>query len=74
MFGFYPQKDLENKSPEQSTNKLLCFGVNVNRNQETTGSRGLHFDNVCITGPIQFVGPVADRVNHTLLLELGAQA
>ncbi|KAF7120200.1 hypothetical protein RHSIM_Rhsim13G0149800 [Rhododendron simsii] len=25
-------------------------------------------------GPIQFVGPVADRVNHTLLLELGAQA
>ncbi|VFQ88924.1 unnamed protein product [Cuscuta campestris] len=23
-------------------------------------------------GPIQFVGPVADRVNHTLLLELGA--
>ncbi|KAG5516381.1 hypothetical protein RHGRI_037186 [Rhododendron griersonianum] len=25
-------------------------------------------------GPIQFVGPVADRVNHTLLLELGAEA
>ncbi|PIN22976.1 Pyrophosphate-dependent phosphofructo-1-kinase [Handroanthus impetiginosus] len=24
-------------------------------------------------GPIQFVGPVADKVNHTLLLELGAQ-
>ncbi|CAH9059163.1 unnamed protein product [Cuscuta europaea] len=25
-------------------------------------------------GPIQFVGPVADKVNHTLLLELGAQS
>lgn len=24
-------------------------------------------------GPIQFVGPVSDKVNHTLLLELGAQ-
>ncbi|GAA0170719.1 carbohydrate kinase [Lithospermum erythrorhizon] len=25
-------------------------------------------------GPIQFVGPTADKVNHTLLLELGAEA
>ncbi|KAI8000049.1 Pyrophosphate--fructose 6-phosphate 1-phosphotransferase subunit beta [Camellia lanceoleosa] len=24
-------------------------------------------------GPIQFIGPVADKVNHTLLLELGGQ-
>lgn len=26
------------------------------------------------TGPIQFVGPVANKVNHTLLLELGVDA
>ncbi|XP_031124473.1 pyrophosphate--fructose 6-phosphate 1-phosphotransferase subunit beta-like [Ipomoea triloba] len=25
-------------------------------------------------GPIQFVGPIADKVNHTLLLELGAES
>ncbi|KAI4311948.1 hypothetical protein MLD38_036810 [Melastoma candidum] len=25
-------------------------------------------------GPIQFVGPTSDAVNHTLLLELGALA
>lgn len=44
------------------------------KKQELYETGLLHFVNVCITGPIQFVGPVADRVNHTLLLELGGQA
>lgn len=25
-------------------------------------------------GPVQFVGPTANEINHTLMLELGAQA
>lgn len=27
-----------------------------------------------LAGPIQFVGPASNVINHTLLLELGAQA
>lgn len=40
---------------------------------QTQTNKIVYFVTMNYTGPIQFVGPTADKVNHTLLLELGYQ-